>query len=132
MFSAANGNAISVADIDGGSGNETVSLRVQHGVLTTRSDDGPAAVHQRWIREVFMTGTIAQLNAALEGMTYAPAAGYFGPDQLSLSIEDGGNTGTPLNPFTHFDTLAITVVQVPAVSGVGRSSRRCWPDRARP
>ncbi|MBR0870796.1 carboxypeptidase regulatory-like domain-containing protein [Bradyrhizobium tropiciagri] len=114
VFSAVQGNAISVSDIDAGSGIETVTLLVQHGILTLGSTAGLQSFTDN-ASTVVLSGTIAQLNAALEGTTYTPAAGYSGPDQLSVTIDDNGSTGSPSNPLTHSDTVALTVIQVPEV-----------------
>ena len=53
-------------------------------------------------------GTIAQPNAAMAGMSYAPTANYNGPATLTIVTSDLGNTGAG-GPLTDTDTVNITV-----------------------
>ena len=38
-----------------------------------------------------VSGTLAHLNAALNGLTFTPAAGYVGAASLGVSLENMGN-----------------------------------------
>ena len=40
------------------------------------------------------TGTLADLNSALEGLTYAPTLNFNGAATLAIAVDDQGNTGT--------------------------------------
>ena len=53
-------------------------------------------------------GTIANLNAAMAGMSYAPTANYNGPATLTIVTNDLGNTGAS-GPLTDTDMVNITV-----------------------
>src|SRR5690606_19233259 len=53
-------------------------------------------------------GTVAAINAALEGTTFAADADYFGPASLTITTDDLGNTGLG-SAFTAEDTIAIMV-----------------------
>ena len=126
IFSTATGNAISVADPDAGTGVISVDIWADHGVLqlsqTTGLDftvaeelytdqvggAGPQAV-------IHMTGTLVDINAALEGMRYIPDANYSGPADLHIRTTDNGNTGSG-GVLTVTDTVAITVA--PTVDAV--------------
>ncbi len=56
------------------------------------------------------TGPVASINAALNGLTYAPTPGYTGPDTLTIKVSDLGNTGGILsNPQTTTATVGLTV-----------------------
>src|SRR5439155_1148208 len=57
------------------------------------------------------TGTLANINAALNGLSYQPTANYSGPDTLTLSTNDLGNTGVG-GPQTATSTVALTVNHV--------------------
>ena len=57
------------------------------------------------------TGTLANINAALNGLTYTPTASYFGSDSLAIVTNDLGNTG-PGGAKTDSSTVAITVSEV--------------------
>ena len=41
-----------------------------------------------------MTGTLTNINAALNGMVYQPTLNYLGSDTLSVSADDLGSTGS--------------------------------------
>jgi FG-GAP-like repeat len=91
VFSSAHGNAITVADVDGGSSSETVTLSVAHGTLTLGSTTGLTGLTGNGGASLSFSGTIAQLNAAVNGLTYTPTAQYHGADAVKVSIND--NTG---------------------------------------
>src|SRR6185436_4915950 len=54
------------------------------------------------------TGTVANVNAALAGMTFSPTANYNGAASVQIQTEDQGNTGSGGN-LTDTDTVNITV-----------------------
>ncbi|MBV6474622.1 MAG: hypothetical protein MOGDAGHF_00099 [Rhodocyclaceae bacterium] len=97
-FSSANGNAITVADADGGT--LTVTLSVAHGTLGATTGGG-ATITDNGTGTVVLAGTAAQINAALAGLTFAPTADYNGTDTLTVSTTDGTTTDV--------DTIAITL-----------------------
>jgi hypothetical protein len=108
-FSQANGNAISVSDPDGGAAVIRVTLTVQHGKLTLAVTAGLTFQIGDGKGDSTMTfrGTIAAINAALDGLTYAPDKGYTGSDSLSISTNDlGSGLGDPL---IDTDVVAILV-----------------------
>ncbi len=72
VFSTANSNAITVSDVDAEGGNETVTLSVAHGTLTL-STENDLTVTGDGTGTVQLTGTIADINTALNGLIY-PAA----------------------------------------------------------
>ncbi|WP_349369674.1 DUF4347 domain-containing protein [Salinarimonas sp.] len=101
VFSTGAGNAITVSDVDGGS--LTVTLSVTNGVLTLSGTAGLAFGTGDGASDATMTftGTVAAVNAALEGLTYTPSTDYSGADTLSITTSDGG--------LQDADTVAITV-----------------------
>src|SRR5262249_40276334 len=99
VFGAAHGNAITLSDIDANGGTESLTLNVLHGALTLATEanlsvtgDGTGAVA--------LSGTVADIDAALDGLAYLPAANYFGADTLTVTADDNGNSGSggPLPP----------------------------------
>ncbi|MDO9191754.1 MAG: Ig-like domain-containing protein, partial [Undibacterium sp.] len=98
VFSAANGNALSVADPDGGSLSTTVS--VAHGALTAVAFAG-AVISNNGTGTITITGTAAAINGALNGLSFAPTADYNGSDTLTITTNDG--------TVSDIDTVAITV-----------------------
>ena len=57
------------------------------------------------------TGTMANINAALGGLTYQPNLNFNGSDTLTILTSDLGNTGSG-GPKFDTDTVAITVAAV--------------------
>ena len=91
-FSSANGNAISLIDAAAGTSAEALSLAVSHGTLRLASTGGLIfSGAPNGSAKFTVTGTLANLNAALNGLIYTPTAGYTGADSLSLSVKDSGD-----------------------------------------
>jgi len=80
---------ITVADVDGDL--LTTTLAVTHGTLTASAGSG-ATVAGDGSSTVTLSGTAAQINAALAALTYAPLADYNGSDSLVVSTSDGTAT----------------------------------------
>jgi hypothetical protein len=106
-FTFNGGNVISVADLDGASGSETVTLGASHGVLNLASLVG-LTVSGNGTGSVTASGALTDLNSALNGLTYLPDLDYTGGDTLSIGLNDNGNTGTG-GPASDSKTTAITV-----------------------
>lgn len=110
VFSTGNGNRVSIADVDAGAGAVQVTLSVTNGTLTLSSGagltfttgDGTADTN------LVFSGTVANINAALNGMRYDPTAAYSGPALLSIATNDQGNAGSG-GALSDNDTVAITV-----------------------
>ena len=88
-FSATNGDAISVADAAAGSNSDSMSLSATHGALTLASTAGLTFITgSNGSASFTVNGPVNNLNNALSGLVYAPAANYAGPDSLSISASD--------------------------------------------
>ncbi|MEM5470101.1 VCBS domain-containing protein, partial [Hoeflea sp. AS60] len=82
-------NGVSVADVD--SDTLTVTLTAGHGELSLSglaglsfsAGDGTADA------TMIFTGSVADINAALAGMSFAPTADYTGPAEIAYSVSDG-------------------------------------------
>lgn len=85
VFSTANGNAVGVADVDGGSLTTTVT--VGNGTLTAVAFAG-ATVSNNGSAAVTISGTAAAINGALDGLSYVSAADYNGADTLAIATSD--------------------------------------------
>jgi Ca2+-binding RTX toxin-like protein len=115
VFDGAHSNLISVSDVDGNGGNETVTLAVQHGTLNLHTEDG-LTVSGDGTGNVTLTGDLTHLNAALSGLTYQATSGYSGSDTLSITTNDNGHTGSG-GAKSDTDTVAISIVDHPPVAG---------------
>jgi hypothetical protein len=70
-----------------------VQLSVSHGTLTLATTSG-LSVTGNGTASVDLTGTLANCNTALNGLTYTPTSGYFGSDSLAITSNDHGATGS--------------------------------------
>ena len=107
VFSAANGNGISIADVDAGNAAVQVTLSSANGSIAlgtlvglTGSGNGTASLTY--------SGTIAAINTALDGLTFTPDVNFTGSTSLQLTTDDLGNTGTG-GPQNAMNTVTITV-----------------------
>ena len=110
-FSTGNGNAITISDVDVGSGNETVTLTVANGTLALGSHAGLVSFSPDNAASITLTGTIANIDNALNGLTYTGNLNFNGTETLTVSTNDNGNTGAG-GPQTDSDPITINVAAV--------------------
>ena len=87
----------------------TTTLHVDHGTLTVAALGG-ATVGGSGTDTVTLTGTVAQINAALaaaNNVIYHSVAGFAGTDALTVFTQDAGGPGS--GPLSDTDTVAIHV-----------------------
>ncbi len=112
-FSTGNGDAISASDPDAGADPVQVTLSVAHGTLTLPSTSGLIfSAGSNGSDSMTFTGALSDINSDLDGLTYAPATSYTGPDPLSVSVNDQGNSGDIGTPQTASATVPISVQNV--------------------
>jgi VCBS repeat-containing protein/probable HAF family extracellular repeat protein len=116
VFSAANNNAISVSDVDADGGIESITLGVQLGTLTLGSTAGLATVSGNGTGSVSLSGTLAALNAALDGTSYVSTGSFNGTDTLTLISNDQGNSGAG-SALTDTETVTINVLDTTVPTG---------------
>jgi len=91
VFSTTNGNAISIADGAATNNSDSLSLSVTHGTLTLGSTTGLTFTSgSNNSASLTVSGPIADLDAAVTGLTYQPGTNYLGPDTLSITLSDSG------------------------------------------
>jgi hypothetical protein len=73
----------------------TVTLSVSHGTLTLGTTTGLTMVAGNGTVSVTLTGTVADLNAALASLVYRGGHNYSGGDTLRLTATDSGVSATP-------------------------------------
>ena len=110
------GTAISLADPDAPVGSLKLSLDVGHGTLTLASTVGLTFVDgtANGTASVHVTGTLTNLNAALNGLKYRGTSNYNssrGAESLAVVTNDQGNTGSGL-PLSDTDSVPISVTAV--------------------
>ena len=111
VFTAGLGNAFGISDLDIGSGNLQATLAVTSGTLVLGGTDG-LIVTGNGTSTVSATGPLLNLNAALQGLTFAPRTGFSGTVTLTLTANDQGNTGTG-GPLQRQSTVQINVSAAP-------------------
>src|SRR5262249_1384024 len=92
-FSSATGNAISISDVDAGTSNVQVTLAVTNGLLNLAGTAG-LTVSGNGTGTVVVTGSLANINTALNGLAFHPNANYNGAANLTVTTNDQGNTGS--------------------------------------
>jgi MYXO-CTERM domain-containing protein len=110
VFSTNAGNAITVADVDATSlqvtlsaGQGTVTLAGTAG-LSFASGDGTADAMMSF------TGTTTAVNAAMDGLTFAPAPNFAGTASLTVLTSDNGASGSG-GAKTATSVISITVAE---------------------
>ena len=89
----AGANLISVSDAEGDNQTVTLSVTENTGTLTLATIDGLTFGEGDGTEDASMTfsGSLADINAALDGLIYAPADDYNGLVNLSIGSDDGNN-----------------------------------------
>lgn len=124
VFSAGNGNLISISDVDAGSGNVRVALTATNGLLTLGGTTGLSFITGDGTADATMTfeGALTDINLALNGMSFLPTGGYNGPASLQIASNDLGLSGSGGNQVDS-DTVAITVNSLnPEITSVNVNS----------
>lgn len=95
-FSATAGRAITLADVDAGSAPIELTLTVTNGTLTLAQTVGLTFVAGDGNADATMTvrGSVAALNAALDGLQFTPKSAYRGAASIALSVDDLGQSGS--------------------------------------
>ena len=97
-FSTGNDNVLSVGDPDAGTAPIQLALNASGGKLTLSQTTGLTFTIGTGTGEAIMlfTGTIANINLALQGMTFTPTQNLVGngAGSIQLTANDLGNTGT--------------------------------------
>jgi hypothetical protein len=113
VLSSANGNGITVADLEVGSGVLEVTLTAINGRLTVPqpawlvfSAGGGTNDHS-----ATFTGTVADINAALDGLQFTPDSNFNGLAAVTITVSDLGLSGTG-GPQSVTETVLIDVVAV--------------------
>jgi hypothetical protein len=113
VFSASNGNLIATSDADAGTNPVRVTLSATNGVITLSSKTGLSFSVGDGVADAAMTftGTIANINTALNGLVFSPTTNFQGSASLTIATNDLGNTGTG-GAKADIDTVPISVAVV--------------------
>ena len=100
-------NDISISDVDAGNSPVSLALSVDHGVLALGSSSG-LTVNGDGMSSITVTGSLTQINAALDGLVFTPDDHFNGIASLRVDVDDQGNTGLG-NALTDTAIVEITV-----------------------
>src|SRR5262249_40388039 len=92
-FSTANGNAISIADVDAGSSSVQVTLAASNGVLGVTGIAGGTVTGNR-TGTVVLTGSQPNTNTTVTRLPFTPTGTYTGAANLPITTNDQGTTGS--------------------------------------
>jgi hypothetical protein len=92
IFSATNHNAIILTDGAATGSSDSLTLSVTHGSLTLSSTTGLSfSSGSNGTASMTVKGTLAHLNAALNGLKFTPTTGYSGSASLAVTVADSGD-----------------------------------------
>ena len=119
-FNTANGNAISITDVDAGNGLMTVTLTATNGTLSLSSLSGITLLLGTGTNDgsMIFEGNRANINAALQTLSFKSGSSFLGAASLTIETNDNGNSGSG-GAKTDVDTISINVIPVnPKVTSV--------------
>ncbi|MRG46699.1 T9SS type B sorting domain-containing protein [Chitinophaga sp. SYP-B3965] len=100
----------SVSDVDAGNGILNMRLEAYAGLLNLPGTTGLTFIAGDGTADAIMefTGTLTNINAALHALNFVPPASFVGDINITLRIDDLGNT--PGIPFSEIQTLVLHVL----------------------
>ena len=109
-FSTAGGNVISIADVDAATSSVQVQLTATSGTMTLSGTSGLTFSAGDGTADATMTftGTVANINTALDGLTFTPTNQFTGTATVQIVTNDLGATGSG-GAQSDTDSVSITV-----------------------
>jgi VCBS repeat-containing protein len=107
-FTFAGADALSLTDVDAGSGTMQIDIDVRHGSLTVNAPGGPLMIDNI---DTSLSAPLDAINTLLQNAVFTPDAGFTGDATVTLTANDGGNTGTG-GPLGDSTTITIDVEKV--------------------
>ena len=84
---------ISIGDVDAGGADLRVTLAVDDGLLQIGNPAGLTSISGNQSATVVLEGSVTVINGALATLSYKPDPDFWGADNLSITVDDLGNTG---------------------------------------
>jgi VCBS repeat-containing protein len=121
---------ISLTDVDAGSSPLQVTLRATSGRLDLTTTEGLTNITGRNSSNLSFRGSQTSLNQALNGLSYIGNLNFNGLDQITVTVNDQGNTGAG-GQRTSVGTVTIDVAAVndPPTLTVSSTARNVDEDR---
>ncbi|MBF0451575.1 MAG: cadherin domain-containing protein, partial [Candidatus Magnetomorum sp.] len=94
-FSSASSNGFTIVDVDASTDAIQITLNVTNGVISLGQTTG-INIHTGSNNSSSMefTGTVANINAAFEGLSFTPTMNFFGEAVLTVEVDDLGYNGS--------------------------------------
>ncbi len=110
VLSSGGGNGVSISDVDAGGASVQVTLAATNGAVSLSGVAGLSFSSGTGTNNTSMTftGSIINVNNALNGMFFSPILGFSGTATVTITTNDQGNTGSGGN-LTDVDVLTINV-----------------------
>src|SRR5262249_31276081 len=105
IFTFNGSNTITISDPDAGIADVKVTIAVSHGTFALSQNTGLAISPGL---PLTITGSLANINAALNGAKYTPTTDFTGSDTVAITVDDLGHTGTGGNQTVTFN-VPVTV-----------------------
>jgi hypothetical protein len=133
VFSAAGSNSISISDADAGNNPVQVTVAATNGLLSLGGTTGLSFSSGDGVGDSTMTftGSIVDINSALNGLSYSGTANFNGAAALTITTNDQGNTGTG-GAQSDTDTVNINVTPVNDSPGFTAGGNQTVPEDAGP
>ena len=95
VFSAGNGNAVAVTDVDAGTSPVRMTVTVTNGTVTLAGTAGLTFLTGDGVNDATLsfTGTLADVNAALSALVFQGTPDYYGAANVQLVTDDLGSVG---------------------------------------
>ncbi len=121
IFSSGNGNRVSVADPAAGNNSLQETLTATNGTLTLNGTTGLTFTTGNGAGDTTMTftGTISNINNALDGLSFQPTSNYFGAASVQIASTDYTGSGGPQTATNTVNGTVNSVVAAPVVSVPG-------------
>ncbi|BAQ62666.1 hemolysin-type calcium-binding region [Geminocystis sp. NIES-3708] len=118
IFNSTNNNRISISDVDAGNQFVSVTLTVANGIVNLSGVSGLTFQNStsNGSNNIQVTGTITNINNALNGLSFSPTANYnnnFSTGSITVVTNDLGNTDALANQNkADSDTIIINITPV--------------------
>ncbi|GAA6620803.1 DUF4347 domain-containing protein [Scytonema sp. NUACC26] len=136
VFSKATNNSISISDIDALNNPVKVTLTATHGSLSLNANSIGKLNFSQGVGDgtndatMTFTGTIEDINAALDGMAFNPSANFSGVGKVEILTNDRGYTGKTgeSGALTDSDSIDITVIPIVSIAAIDPTANELGND----
>ncbi|PAX51206.1 beta strand repeat-containing protein, partial [Brunnivagina elsteri] len=110
VFSVTKNNAITISDVDAGTNKVEVNLTTTNAIFTIINNNS-VEIAGNQTANLKLTGTINNINTALNGLIFRPDANFNGDTKIQIITNDLGSTGTG-SAQTDTDSISVRVTSI--------------------